>query len=122
MPWAIRVLLLPDESIASWLARIALTQGCDPLSFTGAIWPKWRVCATRRQRTSRWRQAPSSRRRTKRSGDVAVATVISASLPASGSTQPDSFPESSGERAAGTARGWSMLCVWPVEASMITGG
>jgi len=43
MPWAIRVPLLPDESIASWLARVALTQGCDPLSLTGSIWPKWRV-------------------------------------------------------------------------------
>jgi hypothetical protein len=43
MPWTIRVPLLPDESIASWLARVALTQGCDPLSLTGSIWPKWRV-------------------------------------------------------------------------------
>jgi len=43
MPWTIRVPLLPDESIASWLARAALAQGCDPLSLTGSVWPEWRV-------------------------------------------------------------------------------
>lgn len=41
--WAIPVPLLPDESLSSWLARAAITQGCDPLTLTGAVWPKWRV-------------------------------------------------------------------------------
>jgi hypothetical protein len=41
--WAIPVPLLPDESLLSWLARAAITQGCDPLTLTGAIWPGWRV-------------------------------------------------------------------------------
>lgn len=43
MPWSIAVPLLESESISSWLTRAALAQGCDPLSLTGAIWPKWRV-------------------------------------------------------------------------------
>lgn len=43
MPWSIPAPLLPDESISSWLARAALTQGCDPLALTGAVWPGWRV-------------------------------------------------------------------------------
>jgi len=41
--WAIPVGLLPDELLSSWLVRTALANGCDPLTFTGAIWPKWRV-------------------------------------------------------------------------------
>lgn len=41
--WAIRVPLLPDEIISSWLVRAALTQGCDPLVLTGDVWPKWRI-------------------------------------------------------------------------------
>ena len=32
-----------DELLSSWLARVALHSGCDPLTLTGAIWPKWRV-------------------------------------------------------------------------------
>lgn len=43
MPWALRVPLLPDESLSSWLTRAALKQGCDPLALTGVIWPGWRV-------------------------------------------------------------------------------
>lgn len=43
MTWTIRVPLLADESLSSWLARAALRQGCDPLALTGAIWPGWRV-------------------------------------------------------------------------------
>lgn len=43
MPWALNVPLLPDESLSSWLVRAALRQGCDPLTLTGAIWPKWRI-------------------------------------------------------------------------------
>lgn len=41
--WAIPVELLPDELFSSWLVRTALANGCDPLTFTGLIWPKWRV-------------------------------------------------------------------------------
>lgn len=41
--WAVHVPLLPDEIISSWLVRAALTQGCDPLVLTGAVWPKWRI-------------------------------------------------------------------------------
>lgn len=41
--WSIPVPVLPDESISSWLTRAALNQGCDPLTLTGAVWPKWRV-------------------------------------------------------------------------------
>lgn len=43
MPWTLRVPLLVDESLSSWLARAALRQGCDPLALTGAVWPGWRV-------------------------------------------------------------------------------
>lgn len=43
MTWTIRVPLLADESLSSWLARAALRQGCDPLALTGTIWPRWRV-------------------------------------------------------------------------------
>ena len=43
MPWTIPVPLLPDESISSWLTRAALTQGCEPMSLTACIWPRWRV-------------------------------------------------------------------------------
>lgn len=43
MPWTLRVPLLADESLSSWLTRAALRQGCDPLALTGAIWPGWRV-------------------------------------------------------------------------------
>jgi len=41
--WAIRVPMLHDEIISSWLVRAALTQGCDPLVLTGDVWPKWRI-------------------------------------------------------------------------------
>ncbi len=44
--WSIRVPLLPDESISSWLTRSAIAQGCDPLVLTGALWPKWRIWTT----------------------------------------------------------------------------
>lgn len=43
MPWTLRVPLLADESLSSWLAKAALRQGCDPLALTGAIWPGWRA-------------------------------------------------------------------------------
>lgn len=41
--WVIPVELLPDELFSSWLVRTALANGCDPLTFTGVVWPKWRV-------------------------------------------------------------------------------
>lgn len=41
--WAVPVDLLPDEIFSSWLVRAALANGCDPMVFTGAIWPRWRV-------------------------------------------------------------------------------
>lgn len=43
--WAIPVSVFPDEIISSWLVRAALAQGCDPLTLTGVIWPKWRAWA-----------------------------------------------------------------------------
>ena len=43
--WAAPILLLPDESLTSWLVRAALVQGCDPPTLTGWIWPQWRVWA-----------------------------------------------------------------------------
>lgn len=44
--WAVPVPILPDELLSSWLARAAITQGCDPLVLTGAVWPRWRCWAT----------------------------------------------------------------------------
>lgn len=41
--WAIHVDLAPDELLSSWLVRIALANGCDPLSLTGVIWPEYRA-------------------------------------------------------------------------------
>lgn len=35
-----------DELLSSWLTRVALHSGCDPLTLTGAIWPKWRIWTT----------------------------------------------------------------------------
>ncbi|EKN3402656.1 TniQ family protein [Yersinia enterocolitica] len=33
----------PGESLSSWLVRVALDAGCDPLSLAHAIWPGWRA-------------------------------------------------------------------------------
>ena len=41
--WTIRVPILPDELFSSWLVRLALTHGCDPLVVTGQLWPRWRM-------------------------------------------------------------------------------
>lgn len=41
--WAVVAPLLPDEIISSWLVRTALMQGCDPMTLTLAVWPKWRI-------------------------------------------------------------------------------
>lgn len=42
-PWAIHVEMLPDELFSTWLARVALAQGCDPIHLTGSLWPRWRA-------------------------------------------------------------------------------
>jgi hypothetical protein len=41
--WVRSVAFLPGESISSWMIRAALAQGCDPLTLTGSLWPRWRV-------------------------------------------------------------------------------
>lgn len=41
--WVRSVAFLQGESISSWIIRAALAQGCDPLTLTGSIWPRWRV-------------------------------------------------------------------------------
>lgn len=33
----------PHELLTSWLARVAVHSGCEPLVLTGAIWPEWRI-------------------------------------------------------------------------------
>ena len=43
--WAVPTSLQPDEILSSWLLRTALANGCDPLAFTGAVWPTQRVWA-----------------------------------------------------------------------------
>jgi len=32
-----------NELLTSWLARVAVHSGCEPLVLTGAIWPEWRI-------------------------------------------------------------------------------
>lgn len=39
---AIPVHLQQDELLSSWLVRVALANGCDPLVISWAIWDKWR--------------------------------------------------------------------------------
>lgn len=41
--WSIPVAIQENELFSSWLARSALTQGCDPLVLTGEMWGKWRI-------------------------------------------------------------------------------
>lgn len=41
-PWGIKTPLYQNEALSSWLIRAALDCGCDPLSLTGILWPKWR--------------------------------------------------------------------------------
>lgn len=43
--WAVPTALLPDEILSSWLLRVALANGCDPLVLMGEIWPMQRVWA-----------------------------------------------------------------------------
>lgn len=40
--WDIPVILQPEELLSSWLVRVALANGCDPLVISWAIWDKWR--------------------------------------------------------------------------------
>jgi len=41
--WAVPATIQPDELLSSWIVRSALANGCDPLAFADAIWPKWRM-------------------------------------------------------------------------------
>ncbi|MCO1334537.1 TniQ family protein [Microbulbifer sp. OS29] len=41
--WPIRVPMQIQETISSWLVRLAIGQGCDPLTLTGTIWADWRA-------------------------------------------------------------------------------
>ena len=41
--WSVVAPLMPDEIISSWLVRAALIQGCDPMTLTLTVWPKWRI-------------------------------------------------------------------------------
>lgn len=41
--WTFDVPLYPDELLSSWLTRVSFKHGCDPLTLTGDLWPKWRV-------------------------------------------------------------------------------
>lgn len=34
---------LKGELLTSWLARVAVHGGCDPLVLTASIWPRWRI-------------------------------------------------------------------------------
>ncbi|MGJ8586286.1 MAG: TniQ family protein [Marinosulfonomonas sp.] len=40
--WPLSVPLLPDEILSSWLVRVALGNGCDPMTLTGLLWSDWR--------------------------------------------------------------------------------
>lgn len=39
----IPVEIINGESISSWLTRLALEHGCDPIVLTGWLWPNWRA-------------------------------------------------------------------------------
>ncbi|WP_223905527.1 TniQ family protein [Rhodoferax lithotrophicus] len=41
--WAVVASTQPDEIISSWMVRTALMQGCDPMTLTFAVWPRWRI-------------------------------------------------------------------------------
>lgn len=41
--WTIRVPVLPDEILSSWLTRAAFALGASPLSLTTDLWPGWRA-------------------------------------------------------------------------------
>ncbi len=44
--WPLFISILPGEAISSWLIRVALAHGCDPLVLTGVLWPKSRFWTT----------------------------------------------------------------------------
>lgn len=44
--WPIPVEPLPNEILSSWLVRVALAHGCDPMTLSGYIWPQWRAWIT----------------------------------------------------------------------------
>lgn len=41
--WILHTNVNPGESLSSWLVRVSLASGCDPLSLTSCIWPGWRA-------------------------------------------------------------------------------
>ena len=41
--WGVSIPLLSDELFSSWLVRVALTLGCDPLALSSTLWPGWRI-------------------------------------------------------------------------------
>jgi hypothetical protein len=44
--WPIPVEPLPNEILSSWLVRVALAHGCDPMTLSGYVWPQWRAWIT----------------------------------------------------------------------------
>ena len=50
-PWLFKPKLYNDELFSSWLIRTALLQGCDPITLTNSIWPKWRIWTIDRDRS-----------------------------------------------------------------------
>lgn len=40
--WPILVNIEPDEILSSWLIRIAVAHGCDPISLSNYLWGNWR--------------------------------------------------------------------------------
>ena len=44
--WVASTDIQPDEIFSSWLVRSALINGCDPMTLTWDIWPRWRVWTT----------------------------------------------------------------------------
>ena len=41
--WPVHVQIFDDELLSTWLVRVALEQGCDPLVATSNMWSKWRA-------------------------------------------------------------------------------
>ena len=41
--WTVPVRFLPDDSISSWLVRVALAHRCSPEELTQWMWPRWRA-------------------------------------------------------------------------------
>lgn len=40
--WPVPLALSPDELLSTWIVRLALANGCEPLVLTGFLWPGWR--------------------------------------------------------------------------------